>query len=602
MSNGRIVCTVVVFLLFSSFLFGAEDFFSFSLSPGRDINIGSPVATLSFKVLPGYYLYRERMETRISAGKVNAVFPPAHEKDDPFGGGKVQIYEGGTYETSLEFTGLQPNQTATLTFEYQGCSSSTCFMPTAKEFSLFFSGEPGSPVSSFASSPEKAISPTDKIFSNGDEGTFSTPAGKTDLEKKISEKGLLWAIFFAFLGGILVSFTPCVYPMIPITLSIIGGRSENTTTSQGFSLSLTYVAGLSLTYALLGLLVASFGSHIRGILQGNIFQLLVAVLFAVLALSMFDFFMLQIPSAIQQKVAGIKGSGFAGVFGLGMISGLMASPCVAAPLAGILAFIAASGSSLFGFLLLLSFSWGMGLILIVIGTFSGTLNSLPRAGEWMNRVKEFYGYLLFGAAIYFVRPIFGPAVVNLLLALLLSSFAAFLGLFSSPSENAPLNSRVLKCWGLLAMVVASAFALSAAAEWGGLILPPSLPEKQAVSQTGLHWNKSLEKALNEASKDKKPIFVDFRADWCTICRELEERVFPNPVVHEELSKMVLLRVDATTNTPEIETLLKKYKVVGLPTLLFLEPSGKEIEKLRIVGDIDATGLLKNLHVALGNSR
>lgn len=617
---------------------GWQEPFQFSFVAGPQKAPGEQTGTITALIPAEFLLYKDQISFALSSGTLISTFPPHHTKDDPLGGGKMDVFDGGSHAFGLTFVGI-PAGGATVTIEYQGCSSQTCFMPANKAF--FIAGEgspqsgagalPGANVGSATPSastgtqpaiaappatgnvaPVSAVAPVVAVESSGTVNSpvpsplaaspvaanpvaVSTPSGRTDFARSIQEHGLLWALVLAFFGGLLVSFTPCVYPMIPITLSIIGGRTENRTAGRGFLLSVTYVAGLSLTYALLGLAVSFFGAHIRGILQGPVFQTGVALLFVLLALSMFDVFMLEVPSALRNRLAGMRTTGLFGIFVMGMVSGLMASPCVAAPLAGILAFIAASGNSLLGFLLLLSFAWGMGLILIVIGTFSGSLNALPRAGEWMERVKEFYGFMLLGAALYFVQPLLGAAVQNLLVALLLASFAAFLGVFQSTAAGAPLFSRVLKCWGILSLSVAVAFAVTAAATWGGLGLPPTVGDKTvAAPETLLLWHDSIEAALSKAQTQGRPVFVDFRADWCVICRELEERVFPDPAVQACLGKMVLVKFDATHSTPEVTAVLKKYQVIGLPTLMMLNPDGTERADLRVVGDISAAQLAQTL--------
>ncbi len=431
-------------------------------------------------------------------------------------------------------------------------------------------------------------------------GQVAVPGGTYDFGRTLREQGLLWALLVAFVGGFLVSLTPCVYPMIPITLSIIGGRQENTSFGRGLSLSVTYVAGLSLTYALLGLIVALFGAQVRGILQGATFQLVMAAIFVVLALSMFDLFMLQVPDTLRQKVAGLKHTGWGGVFVLGMVSGLMASPCVAAPLAGILAFIAASGSVMLGFTMLLAFAWGMGLILVVIGAFSGSLNALPKAGDWMVKVKEFYGFLLLGAAFYFAHPFIGTPWAALLTAGLLAAFAGFLGVFGPVSAENALSERVARCLGVVALAVACAFAISAAGQWGGLCLPTG-PTAAAPPAGGAGlplWHDRLEDGLAQAARENKPVFIDFRADWCTICKELERNVFPHPTVAAVLQKYVLVKIDATTSPPPVKAVLERFGVVGLPTLVILDPSGRERAELRVVGDIGVDDLAQRLRQGL----
>ncbi|HAE39157.1 MAG TPA: hypothetical protein DCG57_11040, partial [Candidatus Riflebacteria bacterium] len=418
-----------------------------------------------------------------------------------------------------------------------------------------------------------------------------------DFSAALANRGIYQVLLLAFLGGLLVSLTPCVYPMIPITLSIIGSRNENVSFSKGLALSTTYVAGLSLTYALLGLAAATFGAQIRGFIQGGLFQGLISIIFFLLALSMFDLILIQAPAGLRSRLGNIKKTGPAGIFGMGMVSGLMASPCVAAPLAGILAFIAATGSQVLGFFMLLLFAWGMSVPLLLIGAFSGSMNALPRAGEWMNRVKEFYGFLLLAAAIYFAKPLIGIAWAELAIAGLLATFAAFLGLFTNIPENTGMQPRVLKSFAVVAIAVACAFAISAASQWGCLCLPKSTAEKQA-DQADIFWQHDLERALAEDAQTGKTVFVDFRADWCSVCKDLELNVFPHASVRPLLKRLITVKIDATSPNESVNAILQKYQVIGLPTLLLIGPDGKEMQNLRTVGYISPDQLEKKLRSVL----
>lgn len=618
-----------IFFLVLAFVFSAT--LAFAFDPNFNFtssqNPAKPgIVTISATVSPGHMLYRHQMSFSASAGEISVTWPAIVTKPDPFGEGNVDIYPEGTHVFEVAFSTAVPLAQSTLTVKYQGCSALTCFMPTQKKFELTFappvqpaSVAPGQ-IQASASQPAAAAIDSPAVISEattagtGKTGakpenaalqTTSAPVqvelsqqGIVDFSAALEKQGIHWVLLLAFIGGLLVSLTPCVYPMIPITLSIIGGRNENVSFYKGLGLSATYVAGLSLTYALLGLAAATFGAQIRGFIQGPMFQGLVAVIFFLLALSMFDLIMLQAPAALRNRLGGIKKTGIFGIFFMGMVSGLMASPCVAAPLAGILAFIAATGSQALGFFMLLLFAWGMSVPLLLIGAFSGSLNAMPRAGEWMNRVKEFYGFLLLAAALYFAKPIIGIAWAELGIAALLASFAAFLGLFHNISEDAGLQPRVFKSFGVVAVAVACAFAISAASQWGCLCLPKSAAEKQE-NKAETFWQHDLQAALKEAAATGKPLFLDFRADWCTVCKDLELNVFPQPEIRSLLGRMVPVKIDATSPDDEkVNALLKQFGIVGLPTLVILQPDGNEVTSLRTVGFISPEHLEKKLRAAL----
>ncbi len=697
--------------------------FAFRLSPAQRIDGERLAATLTITVVAEHHLYREQTTVHAQSGHLSLNWPPIRRKMDPFEGKEIAVFDTGTHEIGLVFSGVDRQTEVPLVVGYQGCSSITCFMPEEERLTLRIPGPtpgfgeglgdsavmPPAPPSTGAVAatatpdsvpagetagappPSGSLGPApgrvepagladssgatasrsgppetgrakgeadgradgrthdrangradgqangradgraagpaapsateaggrgeaseagngvvrngvagDGVAETGMIGQVGTPGGTYDFGRALREKGLLWAILIAFVGGFLVSLTPCVYPMIPITLSIIGGRSENTSFGRGLGLSVTYVAGLSLTYALLGLIVALFGAQVRSVLQGAGFQLVMAGIFVVLALSMFDLFMLQAPEALRQRVVGLTRTGLGGIFGLGMVSGLMASPCVAAPLAGILAFIAASGNVMLGFTMLLAFAWGMGLILVIIGAFAGSLNALPKAGDWMVKVKEFYGFLLLGAAFSFAQPFIGAPWAGLLTAGLLAAFAGFLGVFGPVSAENALSERVARCLGVVALAVACAFAISAAGQWGALCLPtaPAVAGPPAAEARLPLWHDRLEDGLAQAAREHKPVFVDFRADWCTICKELERDVFPHPTVAAVLHKYVLVKIDATTPPPPVKAVLERFGVVGLPTLVILDLGGRERADLRVVGHIGVDDLAHRLRQGL----
>ena len=567
-------------------------------------------AKIQVDIDPGFMLYEKQIKFSSKQAKLKEKWPEVTEKKDPFGKEKIKVFPGGTHIFEIQFSRSEVEKfPVIIKMDYQGCSTETCFMPGFKEFSIEDNIAPENPEKtkpnlSPASLPpvkqQKELENTTLAVNESVAIPIQTPGGFVDFSKTLQESGTLWVLILTLLGGLLVSLTPCVYPMIPITLSIIGSRKENTTFTKGLGLSATYVSGLSLTYALLGLVAATFGAHIRSFLQGTIFQATISLIFLFLAFSMFDVFMLQAPTGLRNKLANIKKTGIFGIFIMGMISGLMASPCVAAPLAGILAFIAATGSKFLGFFMLLFFAWGMSVPLLLIGAFSGSLNALPKAGEWMNRVKEFYGFLLLGAALYFAEPLMGAPFVEYCMAALLASFAAFLGLFSKVSDESALKQRVLKSFGVVIIVVACTFAISATTKMGyltcltqGINQPASSMQNQE-----LFWHHNYDEAIAEAQKANKPIFIDFRADWCTICKDLERNVFPAPSVNVLFKRMVLLKVDATNPGEKINALMKKYQVVGLPTLIILDANEKEITPLRMVGKVSVEQLEKHLRKAL----
>lgn len=553
--------------------------------------------TVTAVVSDDHMLYRDKISFSSSAGELKITWPASTHKKDPFSEDLVDIYPQGSHSFRLEILSTNPAvNEATITMNYQGCSHLTCYLPTKTDFTFTFTPAIMAATTAVPASIASAANPVANVKEVA-AVRVAMSDDMVDFSSTLAKDGTLWVLLLAFLGGLLVSLTPCVYPMIPITLSIIGGRDENVSFKKGLALSLTYVAGLSLTYALLGLAAATFGAQIRSFIQGSLFQGLVAIIFFLLALSMFDLIMIQAPAFLRNRMGRMKHTGPGGIFIMGMISGLMASPCVAAPLAGILAFIASTGSQFIGFFMLLLFAWGMSVPLLVIGAFSGSINAMPKAGDWMNRVKEFYGFLLLAAALYFARPLIGVAWAELGIAALLASFAAFLGLFNAIPDGAGLKPKVFKGFGVVAIAVACAFAISAASQWGCLCLPRSESAKLS-SQAEIFWNHDLKAALAEAKQKNQPVFIDFRADWCSVCKDLERNVFPQPAITSLLQRMVPVKIDATDPNDEVTALLETYGIVGLPTLIILNSDGVEIPGLRVIGSVSPAQLEKKLREAL----
>jgi len=410
--------------------------------------------------------------------------------------------------------------------------------------------------------------------------------GRYDFASLIAERGLVWALLVAFGTGVLVSFTPCVYPMIPITVGIIGARSEATTLRRSFGLSFTYVFGLVIVYSVLGLLVGLLGAQVRGFVMSSYVLVGVAVIFGVLALGMFGLYELQLPPSLLTKLNAIGGRGFIGVLLMGMVSGLVASPCTAAPLAGILTFVAVQGSPFIGFLLLFAFAWGMGLLLLVVGTSAGALTHLPKSGAWMLDVKRLFGFVFLAAAAYFVRTVIPPMVYHLVIAgCLIAGGVAFGALDSLTTPST--GGRIKKTVGLLLMVLG--FYMLLGTLWNkGLLLPERSEAIPAVVAPGvapaaapvpLDWKTDVDASLASARTEKKRVLMDWTADWCTVCKEMEKEAFSRADVREALSQYVLVRVDATELEGEEKDLAKKYEFLEPPTLIVADGNGKRIGKL-----------------------
>jgi thiol:disulfide interchange protein DsbD len=411
----------------------------------------------------------------------------------------------------------------------------------------------------------------------------ASPTLSYDFDSILSEKGLPFALLIAFATGVLVSFTPCVYPMIPITIGIVAGRDEKPSVGRSFALSCLYVLGLAVVYAALGVVVGTVGAAFRNVLMSTYVLVAVAVLFVALALSMFGLYELQIPPSLATRLQSVGGAGALGVLLMGMVSGIIASPCTAAPLAGILTFVAMSGDALKGFVLLFVFAWGMGLLLIVVGTSAGALKSLPKSGEWMVDFKYLFGFVFLGVALYFVRTLIPELVYYLgLSACVIAGGIAFGALDSlPPSPGAGLRIKR----GIAVTIALLGSYMLIGTLWTHGLLLPSRPAAEAppaggsasLPEAAIEWQTDIQEAFRLASASEKPVLLDFRADWCPQCLEMEKKAFPQPEIVDAVSRFVPLRVDVTDLSEEEEALVDRYDLPGYPTLVIARGDGEKVD-------------------------
>jgi thiol:disulfide interchange protein DsbD len=401
-------------------------------------------------------------------------------------------------------------------------------------------------------------------------------------------RGLPWVLFWAFVAGLATSLTPCVYPMIPITIGVIGARSAGRR-SKGFTLSLLYVLGIAVTYSALGTSAALTGSLFGSVLQNTWVVGGIALVFVVMAMSMFGAFELQVPTGIAGRLYRVQGSGYPGAFLLGLVAGVVASPCVGPVLVAMLAYVAASGKAWLGFAIFFVFALGLGVLFVVLGTFTGLLAGMPRSGNWMIGVKIVFGLVFLGVAIYYLHPLLPQprGVVALGAGVLLLGLGFALGGLRAIHETEPKSRRWRKALGRV-VLVAGAY---------GLVVP-LLPHAAVQSGSGPRWLASEPEGLRLAAAQGKPMLVDFGAAWCGACKELERYTFSDPRVIERSAQFVAVRVDATRRTPEIDRLTRQYGIVGLPWVAFVAPDGTLLKDLTVTGFIDADAMLARMTRAL----
>ena len=396
------------------------------------------------------------------------------------------------------------------------------------------------------------------------------------LQHALAKRSFL-AFLLVFLGGIATSFTPCVYPMIPITISYIGGRAHHRL--HGFLLSLVFVLGIAVMYSALGLVAAVTGSLFGGLMQSTPVLIGVTVIFFAMGASMLGAFDLALPSGLQSKLQGGPRTGFLGAFFMGMVTGIVASPCVGPVLVVLLAGVAAIGSIPLGIALLFTFALGLGLLFLVIGTFAGVLSSLPQVGAWMDTVKHVFGVILLAMGIYFLRGVLGPNLFLLASGAFLVFVGVFAGAFHAVGEAPSRRRMARKAMGLVMLLVGGFLLLAGVGRMMGIGLTaaPALTGESTPAGHGT-WLADDAAGLAQAKAAGKPVMLDFWADWCGACKELDHKTWSDPEVRRELERFVAVKLDLTAKNDVNQAKLATYGVPGLPTVIFLDASGREVSR------------------------
>jgi thiol:disulfide interchange protein DsbD len=484
----------------------------------------------------------------------------------------------------------------------QGCADvGVCYPPQVQKVEVRLAG-----LSLGASGP-LAAAPQSSTPQFGGREVRGEPAIVSDesrFEQALLSGGFLLTLAIFFGAGILLTFTPCVLPMIPILSGIIVGENRAVAKAHAFALSVTYVLGMAVTYTAIGVIAALSGAFISAALQNPWVLAAFAAIFVVLALSMFGFYDLQLPSALHSKAhaasAKLRGGELGAVALMGMLSAAIVSPCVAAPLAGALLYISRTGDAVLGGAALFSLALGMGVPLVVVGTTEGAL--LPKSPRAMSAVKKFFGWALLGVAIWIVSPIIPVAAQMLAWAALLIVGAVYLHALDPLPHDAPGYARLWKGVGVIALVAGAALVIGALSGARDPLQPlaglrvaeaPGAPAGE-VRFERVGTAAELDARLKTASR---PVMLDFYADWCVSCKEMERFTFSDPMVKAELAQMVLLQVDVTKNTPDDQALLKRYRLFGPPGIIFFDQAGREIPGLRVIGFQPADKFLQSLALA-----
>ena len=519
---------------------------------------------INFNIADGYYLYKKRIDVKVSQPfNIREIsFPKADLKNDPNFGPSEVFHKDFTLPVSLRSDRASPNPPVVEVL-YQGCSEKgLCYPPMSKKFKL----------ASFAQEPLT-------IKNDGLKGSSE------DKSIDLLKKGNFWLIALGFFGfGLLLSLTPCVFPMIPILSGIIVGQGNHSKMGS-FNLSLAYVLGMAMSYTVAGVLAALTGTMISNALQNPWILGVFSLVFVALALSMFGFYELQLPPALVSKLSDrtnrIKGGQFTGIFFMGALSALIVSPCVAAPLAGALIYIGQTHDVVMGGLALFLLSLGMGVPLLLIGASAGAL--LPKAGKWMDSIKHFFGIMMLGVAIWIASPLIPHYFKLFLVSGLLIVSSIYLGALESLKDHSPDWGVVKKGIGVLLLALGMLILFTSLNEAG--VIPKKefdLNVTQNEETNGLIFKgvKSVQDLGNEIKKSPNEIvMLDFYADWCAACKEFETGPFKDPKIKKNLDAVKLLQADVTANNEADKELMRKFNLFGPPGIIFLNKQGEVIYKV-----------------------
>ncbi|WP_207061118.1 protein-disulfide reductase DsbD [Motiliproteus sp. SC1-56] len=550
--------------------------------------VGGGVYRLTWKIHEGYYLYRDKI--KLNAGPdvevVKVVKGAAKLKDDPLFGEVHVYYDSAELQVALRsLTGAPVD--GTLEVEYQGCwEGGVCYPPVSKRLPLFDVPVEAAPLAATVAS---------SALQGGDGGGFSLSL--TDQQQytaSLAAGNLLLTVGLFLLAGLALSLTPCVFPMIPILASVIAGQQGPVSSARAFGLSLVYVLSMAFTYTLAGVFAGLFGENLQAAFQQPWIIVTFSLVFVLLAGAMFGFFELQMPQSVQNALNRVsrsqRGGQLTGVAVMGFLSALIVGPCVAAPLAGALIYIGQTGDPLLGGVALFALSMGMGLPLILIGTSAGRL--LPRAGQWMNQVKWGFGIVLLLMAVWMLDRVVPAVVTMVLTGAVLVYTAIYLRALDMLPEAAGGWSRFGKASGILLLLYGSALLLGAAAgnrsmlaPLEGVVASPAITAEkgQAVAFSKVTSVAELEPILASAEQAGRPVMLDFYADWCVSCKELEVFTFADATVRREMGRFVLVKVDVTANDDQSKALYQRYGIIGPPALVFYDPRGKRLDGHMLVG-------------------
>ena len=487
---------------------------------------------------------------------VTVKYPEAKNLKFSFSDTPVSVYEGTEYIGAIVKApeNIEPGQySIPFEFTYQACNDITCMAPVTLTDTIKIEiVDNKTPINEINS----------EIFSQLDL-QYSPPEVKADeksaLQRTLESSGILLSLLIVFIGGLALNLTPCVYPLIPITIGYFGSQSEGNTKRLAM-LGVVYVLGMALTYSVVGVVTALSGAVFGSLMQNPIVILIVAAVLVGLALSMFDVYEFKLPDSWVMKAGNAK-AGAVGAFMMGLTMGIVAAPCIGPFVLGLVTYVAAKGDVLYGFLMFFFMALGLGTPYLFLAIFSGKIKSLPRAGMWMKGVERIFGFILIGMALYFILPLLPKSVSGYVLPVFAILISLYL-LFIDKLANEVKGYRIFK----------TVFAIAAL----GISVWMLIPSEKNAPEWEHFTNEAYETALNNHRK----IVIDFYADWCIPCKELDGITFADKKVIDLMKDFVALKVDMTKSaSDETEKIRKKFNIVGMPTIIFFNSEGKEVERL-----------------------
>ena len=591
----------------------AEVTLELRVAPGFHVNSDQPVDE---KIVPTTVDFKPAAGVKFEA----AVFPLAEMKMFSFTDKPLAVFEG-TVKLMIPVTLAKDFKGREVVIEgavgYQACDNDSCLAPDEAKFRAVFpvtasgaSIEPGARKDLAKEQPEGiTAAPPVKELEGGRRPRASPAtapskaAGESgspdDLAKSVRERGLPLTFLLVFLGGLALNLTPCVYPLIPITISYFGGQAGGKKGNLIVN-ALFYVLGMAVTYSLLGSVAAFTGGLFGAALQIPVVLLAIAAIMVALSLSMFDLYEFRLPGFLN-KMAGASRRGFFGTFFMGLTVGVVAAPCIGPFVLGLLTYVGDRGNVLLGFWMFFVLALGLGLPFLVLAVFSGSVNRLPRSGAWMVWVRKIFGFVLLAMAVYFLRPLFpDPLLYGLTMALLLAVAGIYLAWIEPTRTEGKVFSVIRNLIGIAFFIIALLFAQGGIKDSMDRRIADLASRPGGVSSLGsIPWQPYEEARIQQAVKEGRPVFIDFYADWCIPCWELDKKTFSDPQVAALSQRFFMVKADLTSaSNPLTQTLRKRYGIRGVPILIFLGSDGREKSDLRVAGYIDKKEFLKRMNLAL----